>query len=245
MITIAVCDKENTITNQIEALLNAISHKEHIPVEIDIFYSAHALEAYILDGKRYDIVYFDIQMQSDDDISTVEKIRKADENALFIYLCGYETNILEFFCLDIFALLKKPIDAPRFETIFLEANQRICKRHFYFFYQYKRAEYKIPCTDIMYFESCGRKILIHCRENGIESFNGKLSDVEEQLAAAKIPFFRIHKSYFVNYHYIKAHTKTEITLTDGTKLPISKETGNHFIIQHDRLVHGETGRPAE
>ncbi len=45
--------------------------------------------------------------------------------------------------------------------------------------QIRKTEYKIPCIDIMYFESRGRKIIIHLKENGADSFNGKLSEVEK------------------------------------------------------------------
>lgn len=93
--------------------------------------------------------------------------------------------------------------------------------------------------DILYFESYGRKIKIHLKDGSLESFNGKLSDVEKELDNGKIPFLRIHKSYFVNYHYIKARAKTEIILTDGTRLPVSREIGTRFGAQYTRLLGGE------
>lgn len=235
----AVCDDENTITNQIETLLSDISKREGIPIDVDVFYSGHALEQQILSGKQYDLIYLDIQMESGDGITTAETIRKTDENALLIFVSAYDKYMMELFRLDVFSFMKKPIETARFEKIFLSANQRICKQRFYFIYRYKNAEYKIPCMDIMYFESNGRKISIHRRDGGTESFNGKLSEVEKQLLAGKIPFLRTHKSYFVNYHCIKARTKTEVTLTDGTKLPVSKYMENSFGEQYGRLLGGE------
>lgn len=239
MITIAICDDENTITNQIETLLYDISQRESIPVEIDIFYSGSKLTEHILEGKKYDLIYLDIQMDSGDGITTAENIRKTDENALLIYVSGYDKYMMDLFRLDVFSFIKKPIERERFEKVFLNANQRICKQKFYFVYRYKNAEYKIPCIDIMYFESYGRKLKIYRSDNTSESFNGKLSEVEKQLHAGKIPFLRIHKSYFVNYHCIKARTKTEITLTNGTKLPVSKDIGSGFGKQYSRLLGGE------
>lgn len=43
----------------------------------------------------------------------------------------------------------------------------------------------------------------------------------------------------MNYHFIKARTKTEIILTDGKRLPISKEIGNHFGEQYGKLLRDE------
>lgn len=235
----AVCDDENAITNQIETLLDDISKRENIPIEVDVFYSGHTLEQQILAGKKYDLIYLDIQMENGDGIAAAETIRKTDENALFVYVSGYDKYMMDLFRLDVFSFIKKPIEKTRFEKIFLNANERICRQRFYFVYRYKNTEYKLPCTDIMYFESSGRKIIIHRRDGATESFNGKLSDVEKQLQAGKIPFLRTHKSYFVNYHYIKARTKTDVTLTDGTKLPVSKYMESGFGEQYSRLLGGE------
>lgn len=239
MINIAVCDDENTIANQIETLLDGISKREGISVEVDVFYSGHTLESQISAGKKYDLIYLDIQMENGDGIAAAEIIRKTDENVLLIFVSGYDKYMMDLFRLDVFSFIKKPIDAARFEKIFLSANQRICKQRFYFVYRYKNTEYKLPCMDIMYFESSGRKIMIYRRDGSSESFNGKLSDVERQLHEGKIPFLRTHKSYFVNYHYIKARTKTEVTLTDGTKLPVSKYMESGFGEQYSRLLGGE------
>lgn len=239
LLTIAICDDENTITSQIETLLYDISQKHGIPIETDVFYSGQHLEHQILDGKKYDLIYLDIEMHNGDGITAAEHIRSRDENALLVYVSGYEKYMMELFRLDVLAFIKKPLDPARFEKIFLEANRRICKQQFYFTYHYKNAEYKTPCVDILYFESYGRKIKVHLKDGSLESFNGKLSDVEKELDDGKIPFLRIHKSYFVNYHYIKARAKTEIILTDGTRLPVSREIGTRFGAQYTRLLGGE------
>lgn len=241
MISIAVCDDETTVTGQIETLLFDISEREHIPVDIDVFYSGHTLEQHVLDGKRYDLIYLDIQMKGGDGISAAESIRRKDENALLVYISAYEKYMMELFRLDVLAFVKKPVEKAAFEKIFLDANQRICRKRFYFTYRYKNTESKIPCADILYFESRGRKILIHLKNSAPESFNGKLSDVEAQMQAGKIPFLRTHKSYFVNYHAIRSRTKNEVTLTDGTVLPISREAGSDFGRQYSRLLGGEIG----
>ncbi len=42
--------------------------------------------------------------------------------------------------------------------IFLDANNSICNKMFYFTYWYKSYKYKISCKDILYFENDGRII---------------------------------------------------------------------------------------
>lgn len=63
---------------------------------------------------------------------------------------------------------------------------------FYFVFHYKNKEFRIPCKDILYFESNGRKIIIYHSNGETETFKGKMSDVENKLLEGKIPFMRIH-----------------------------------------------------
>lgn len=239
MIKLAICDDENVIVNQIENMVWNICKIEGIPVDIDVFYSGKLLEKEILFGTKYDLIFLDIQMKNGDGITAAKNIRKMDENVLFIYVSGYDKYMMELFQLDVFAFIKKPIHEEIFTKTFLKANHKICNKMFYFTFRYKNEEYKVPCKDILYFESRGRKVSIHHRNGEIDVFNSKLSEVETKLSNGKIPFMRIHQSYLVNYYLIKSRSKAVVTLVNGTKLPISEDRQKRFGYQYSRLLGGE------
>ncbi|WP_310602472.1 LytR/AlgR family response regulator transcription factor [Anaerosporobacter sp.] len=237
MIKVAICDDENIITSQIENIILNICKREGIPVDTEVFYSGQGLEKEISEGASYDLICLDIQMANGDGITTAKRIREMDESVLLIYVSEHEKYMMELFRLDVFAFIKKPIESKHFENVFLDANRKICNQKLYFSFCYKNKEYKILCIDILYFESSGRKINVHVRNNeSIEVFNGKMSEVEEWTANGKIPFLRIHQSYLVNYHHIKCRSKTGITLNNGTKLPISEERQKNFGKQYGTLL---------
>ena len=239
MIKVAVCDDETMIAAQMESIILDVCYRENIPVDVDVFYDGESMEKEIWQGTKYDLIYLDIQMENDDGITTAQNVRKTDENVLLIYVSGYDKYIMELFRLDVFAFIKKPIETESFENTFLDANRKICNQKFYFPFHYKNQESKIPCVDIMYFESQARKISIHVRNGEVEIFNGKLSEVEAWVDRGKIPFLRIHQSYLVNYHHIKSRSKKEVTLIDGTKLPVSEDRQKNFGVQYSRLLGGE------
>jgi DNA-binding LytR/AlgR family response regulator len=241
MIKIAICDDEEIITGQIDNIIHEICGKEDIKFDTDVFFSGNGLEHEIAKGTKYDLIYLDIQMDNGDGIATAKNIRKMDENVLLIYVSGYDKYMIELFRLNVFAFIKKPIDYFNFRKIFLEANLKICNQKFYFSFRYKNKEYKILCIDILYFESSGRTINVYFRDNKTEKFNGKLSEVEEKLEKGKIPFLRIHQSYLVNYHHIYSRSKTAVTLTNGTQLPISEDRQKNFGRQYSRLLGGDIG----
>ena len=184
-------------------------------------------------------IYLDIQMENGDGISAAKNIRKMDDNVILIFVSSYDRYMMELFRLDVFAFIKKPIDSASFSKIFLDANQKICSKSFFFAFKYRNQEYKIPCKDILYYESRGRQISIHEKSGEIHVFNGKLSDVEKNLEKGKIPFLRIHQSYLVNYFLIKSRTKSEVTLINGTNLPISEDRQKQFSIDYGKMLRGE------
>lgn len=239
MLKVGVCDDEKLIAGRLEGILLDLCHKEHIPIDIDVFYSGLSLEKEISRGTKYDILYLDIQMENGDGISVAKAVRTVDDNAIFIFVSGYDKYMIELFQLDVFAFIKKPVDVREFEKLFLQANQKISSRKFYYAFRYKSEEYKIPCNEILYFESNGRKVRIYLRSKEVNEFNGKLSDVVTKLSEGKIPFIRIHQSYLVNYHLIKSRTKAEVTLIDGKKLPISEDRQKEFGRQYSILLGGE------
>ena len=115
MLRVAVCDDEKIIANQMEKCVLDICRRENIPVDTDVFYSGKSLEQEIYKGTYYDLIYMDIQMAKGDGITAAKNIRKIDENALLIYVSGYDKYLMELFRLDVFTFIKKPIDNRLFK----------------------------------------------------------------------------------------------------------------------------------
>lgn len=239
MIHIAICDDENVIVNQIESTVLNLCSLRGIPADIEVFYCGATLEKSVSQGTKYDIIYLDIQMEKGDGITAAKHIRKMDENVLLIYVSGYGKYMMELFQLDVFAFIAKPIQEKILSDTFLKAYRKVCNKLFYFSFRYKNEDYKIPCKDILYFESRGRRVSTYLQNGEVEGFNGKLSEVETKLSTGKIPFVRIHQSFLVNYYLIKSKSKTEVTLLNGTRLPISEDRQKDFSKQYSELLGGE------
>lgn len=236
MIKVAICDNEAAAANQIEILILNICKEKGIPVDTDVFYNSAFLRREIRSGTRYDLLYLGCRAENEKGIAAVRSIREMDENLLIIYMSACDKCAIKLFRFDIFAFIRKPVKRSLFDEIFLEANQKICDNHFYFIFHFKYKEYKLPCKEIAYFESIGKKIRINMRNGKEEIFVGKLSEVESRLADGKIPFLRIHQSYLVNYYLIKSRTKTEVTLVNELKLPISDGRKKNFASTYHLLL---------
>ncbi len=236
MIKVAIYGEKGAAAGQIESLILDLCRTKGIPAEIEVFHSENTLKREIEKGARYDLLYLDFPAKNKKGVTEAGQIRKLDENVLIIYISEYDKHMIELFRFDIFAFIKRLVNSVIFDELFLEANKKICKNNFYFKFHYRGEEYKLPCKEILYFESTGKRIRVNLEGGGTEIFVGKLSDVAESLEMGKIPFLRIHQSYLVNYHWIRSRSKTGVTLCDGTKLPVSGERKKKFGFAYERLL---------
>lgn len=239
MLQIGICDDETVIAARMEELIFETCRAEGIQAGVEVFYSGNTLLEEVRRGTRYDLLYLDIHMQKGNGISAAEQIRKLDDNVLLIFVSGYDQYLMELFRLDVFEFVKKPFEKESFVQTFLRAVRKVGEKSHYFVYAYRGEEFKLPCMEILFFESRGRKIWIHMKNGETAFFNGKLSDVEEKLRGGKVPFLRIHQSYLVNYHFIRSRNRSEVRLLNHIVLPIAEDRRKDFGREYGRLLGGE------
>lgn len=77
---------------------------------------------------------------------------------------------------------------------------------------------EIANSQIRYIESNAHQLLIHTISGEVALYE-KLDVYEKKLHK---DFLRVHKSFLVNMQYIRRIEMKEVTLQDGTVLPVSK-----------------------
>lgn len=164
-------------------------------------------------------------MSGKNGIEAAKSIRKLDRDVLLIYVSSYETYFMQLFEVEPFRFIKKPIKETEFEEVIDLAYERIIEEDAYFEYKYNKTIGKVLIRKIMYFESAGRIVNIHTEESTYRYY-GKLDEVERRLIQNKIPFLRIHKSFYVNFHFVDKITFSKLILSDGTVLQISQDRQN-------------------
>ena len=222
MLEIAVCDDDILIAADIEKMLEKLSLIVAIKVEIDVFYDGSTLVDYIKKGKRYDIIYLDIEMPKEDGISVAKRIRMYDKNVLIIYVTSHENHMRDSFSVRPFQFLVKPVDEEQMETCFKAAFSDINNADFYFRYSYKRISYKVPLRDILYFESNRRKVSIVTEKDIYEVYE-KLNEIDKSLKNCKMPFLRVHQSFLVNYRHVDGLAYDFVVMDNGKKISISED----------------------
>jgi DNA-binding LytR/AlgR family response regulator len=156
-----------------------------------------------------------------DGIEVSRKIREEylDESLKIVYVSSSKSHTLQMFENRPMNFLPKPVSEEAVERTLLKALSLWERNKSDFEFQIGKKQYRVKVNEIMYFESDNKKILIHTIVNTLE-FYGKLSIVEKQLVGNH--FVWIHKSYLVNYMYIREAMYDELVLSTGLRLPITQ-----------------------
>lgn len=228
MIKIAVCDDEKNIRSYLISLIR----EQNAECEITEYASA---EEYLLDDTEHDLLFLDIELDGSvsgmDGIGLARQIRKSErlKQPVIIFVTGHERYVYDAFDVDAFQYLLKPVNEQRFIEIFGRALDKILseteQRKKTLVIRHGGASKVISLDNIYYMESQGHKIMLYTKEGKTEYY-ARIGELEEELRGQ---FCRIHKGYLVNLACVDEYGKTEILLTNGDRLPLSKYKYEDFV----------------
>lgn len=226
---IAVCDDEKMIREQLRGMIE----QQRAEVCVEDYGTGEELLAA---GKRFDVVFLDIQMNGKNGIETARELRKRDEDAVLIFITGMKEYVFEAFDVAAFYYLLKPIEEHKFAEVFARAVKEAKKRKErggeLLFIKTKNRNMTISQRDILYAESRGRKVEIHTTGEVIEIY-AALNELEGQLSGR---FYRCHRGYLVNMEHIAEYGGDRISLCNGEAIYLAKERYHGFVKEYMRYL---------
>ena len=215
---IAVCDDAEEDRTYVSGLVKDWAAQAGHQAEITAFSSAESFLFRYAEDKNWDILLLDIEMGAMDGVSLAKRVRRDNEAVQIVFVTGYSDYLM------------KPVSG---EKLFAVLNRALEKR--------KREErclnlelggemVRIPFYDIRYLDVRQNYVTIHAKAE--YTVKRSLNEFEKELDDR---FFRAGRSLIINLKYIRRVTKTEVSLSDGTLLPLPRgayEPLNRAIIKH-------------
>lgn len=238
MIRIAICDDEAPARSGLSALIRAQGR----PCEIVEYASAGDCLA---DSREIDLLFLDIALDAagPDGMALARRIRDraAGTQPVIVFVTGYERYVFDAFDVGAFQYLLKPVDEEKFARVFARAAAQIGaageRRVRALTLQSAGASRTVPLDSICYIESSNHKVVLHLKDGEFSCYR-RIRDLEAELGGQ---FCRIHKGYLVNLACVEGYSKTELALTGGEKLLISKYKYQDFVKAYLRFLRGGTG----
>ena len=222
---IAVVDDEKAIREHICGLVEEQQPESRI--------EAYATGGELLaSGKRFDIVFLDIQMEGMNGIEAARGLREKNANlgvgdTVLVFVTGIKDYVFDAFDLYAFQYLLKPIDEDKFAEVLARAVREAAKKKERRVLFIKSRNLTLDQSEILYIESRAKKVEIHTKgaAQAIEIY-AAMDELEGQLGEN---FYRCHRAYIVNMDCITEYDGESITLTGGDRVYLTKKKYGEFV----------------
>lgn len=221
-IKIALCDDDVNALPIIAGAADSAFRARGIRPEITRFTSGKALlEA--MEKTRFQIVLLDIEMPEMDGITVGKLIRDRSDNTPIIFVSECESRVFESFLIQPLGFVRK--------SNFLNDIAAVAELYIKTCVQEQNSEYlefttrsgilTLKSKQIRYIEGSRNYQMLYTT-SGPEPIEVKMTMDKLEALTEPQGFIRVHKGYLVNYRYIQRIQSNQLTLQDGTELPIGR-----------------------
>ena len=230
---IAVCDDEKEIRDMFGEKIGKLYPK----ADLSLYRSGEEL---LLSEKEPDILLLDIQMPGKDGMETARELRRKNKWLIIIFVTALDDFVFQAFDVGAFHYLVKPFDDGKFAEVLQNAVEESEARK-----KLAGADRKgempdlvisaggkhiiVNLEDIVYAEVFDRKVILHTMDADIEYY-GKMKDLEEKTGDE---FYRTHRSFLVNFGFIRKYDATTVYLEKGQAL-MARQNYRGFVKQYLR-----------
>ena len=209
----------------------------HPKAELLLYQSGEEL---LLSDKEPDILLLDIQMPGKNGMEAAEELRRKNKKAIIIFVTALDDFVFQAFDVGAFHYLVKPFDDRKFAEVLQKAVEQFEDRN-----RQEGADKKgkmpslmvttggkhvaVNLEDIVYAEVFDRKVILHTMDADIEYY-GKMKELEEK---AGDEFYRTHRSFLVNFDFIRKYDATTVYLEKG-QAHMARQNYQEFVKQYLR-----------
>lgn len=205
MFHIAIVDDDQVIHQKLEEMITSILFKYPIPFKVSHFFSGNA---FLSSKDAFSLIMLDVEMNDGDGILTKNSLKT---HTPIIFLSSYQDRMIEAFGNHVVAYLLKNSHtlSQDLERYLLQISKTDC-----IYLDDQMIDYK----EIIYLKADNVYTIIHTH-NKDYLIRKSLKDMEKELC---FPFYRVHKSYIINFDYLKDINHLELTLTTSEIIKISR-----------------------
>lgn len=156
-------------------------------------------------------------MGKTDGVTAARRIRCENSTVQIIFITGYSDYISEGYEVEALHYLMKPVGEEKLRSVLDRAAERISRNDKTLVFERSEEILRIPMHMIRYADVYGNYVTLHTDEEiKIRMTLGELEGMLDER------FFRVGRSYIVDLTRISRVTKSEIILSDGTRIPLPR-----------------------
>lgn len=212
---LAVCDDEKIELEKIVAMIR--THYAH-KCEIKRYGDAESLLA---DSQNliFDAIFLDIDMPGMNGMHLAEHIRTVNEYVKILFVTNREDCVFSGYKYGAFRFVRKSMIEQELPEALRDLARILDAKKEYITLKTPSGEVTRYIDKIQYFEVYGHELTVKC-DDGVDRISGTMGQYIKLLSPKG--FIHVHRSFLVNYRFIYSVEQTEIVLTDGKSIPLSR-----------------------
>ena len=219
---ILICDDDQEALNILNT--NIQEYMRNRFINFTVVSTTNPVE--ILNGNdSFDLAFLDIQMEGIDGIALAKELKQRNGKLVLFFVTNYD--VYQDSAMDMQALrfFSKPINVKRLHAGLDKAMEYIDGAYVDVYLYGENAQIRILVDDIMYLTRENRKVWMYTQNTSYPLREGF------DYWCQKLPplfFYQVHKSFYVNLHYVQKYAYTELVLADGTQIPVAPRRQAEF-----------------
>ena len=220
MIRAAICDDEHKWIDVARDIADNFFREKSIKNTIETFDNAKPLLKAAGD-KHFDILILDIDIPDINGFDAAEKLKELYPDMILMFYTAHEQYVFDSFRFQPFRYIRKEYAERELESALHDAL-RIIKGKSDRFIELRSAErsYSVNISEILYFETNKRKCDVYMQDGNIIKIRKTIKALFSEIGSED--FVMIHSGAAVNIKYISCFSNCDVTLSNGTRLPVSR-----------------------
>ena len=219
---ILICDDEQQYVDELKIHIENFMQSRVADFTID---TANNPQAVADSNEIYQLAFLDIQMNELNGISLAKNLKERNNKIVIFFVTSYNDYQDEAMDLRAFRFFEKPLNADRLYSGLEKAMEYIDESYVDFYVWTDNEHKQILVDDVIYVERGNRQVTLVTTQGNFttrESF-------DEWCAILKNSFFyRVHKSFIVNLHYVTGYKYSELFVQNNVRIPIASRRQTDF-----------------
>lgn len=215
---VAVCDDDAVQRGYLCEVAAAWAKRECHLLELRQYGRAEDFLFDYSDERDFDLLLLDVEMPGMNGIELAKKVRIESAAVQIIFITGYYEYFGDGFDVSALHYLLKPVDEKKLCPVLGRAVNNLACRQRSVLVAHGDVSVKVALNDIIYVEAENVYVVVHAMGEEYK-MRMALGRFAEQLDET---FFKVHRSFIVNLNHVKGISRTEVTMANGDRVPLSR-----------------------
>lgn len=220
MVNVAIVDDDELICKEIARLISKFNVCYDFDFRTEYYCSCEEIYNHIVNGSNYDLILLDIEFpgMNGTEFGNMLRTKMKNYDTQIIFISAVKEYVMELFKIRPIDFLIKPITEETLRLCMLTYMTHYENSNGFLEYTLENIKHRIRIREVLYLESNRKKTIFHARSKTFSVY-GKVTDI---IGDNKNKFICISRGVYVNVHHIIETTTKEISLSDNSKLIISR-----------------------